>query len=63
MLYNTVFSLLPNLVLGIFDQDINSEISMQVPELYQKGVRQELYNFELFWAYILDGIYQSVICY
>jgi phospholipid-translocating ATPase len=36
---------------------------MQVPQIYLKGIRQELYNMELFWAYILDGVYQSVICY
>jgi hypothetical protein len=63
MLYNTVFSLLPNLVLGIFDQDLNDEMSVAVPQIYLKGIRQELYNMEVFWAYIADGMYQSFVLY
>ncbi|KAL3900317.1 MAG: hypothetical protein SGCHY_001422 [Lobulomycetales sp.] len=63
MFFNTIFSLLPNMVIGFFDQDVNDRISLQVPELYMKGIRQELYNMERFWFFVFDGIYQSVIIY
>lgn len=63
MFFNTVFSLLPNFCLGLFDQDVNDKISMQTPQLYQRGIRQLLYNTERFWFYVFDGIYQSVVCY
>ncbi|KAJ3384903.1 hypothetical protein HDU92_003332 [Lobulomyces angularis] len=63
MFFNTVFSLLPNMVLGMLDQDVNDQISLQVPELYQIGIQQKLYNMEKFWFYIFDAIYQSVVIY
>ncbi|KAI8924346.1 hypothetical protein BC831DRAFT_466093 [Entophlyctis helioformis] len=63
MFYNTVFSLLPTLFIGSFDQDVNDRISLQVPQLYLKGIRQTLYNMEQFWRCVADGIFQSLVCY
>ncbi|KAI8827036.1 uncharacterized protein EV422DRAFT_23127 [Fimicolochytrium jonesii] len=63
MFFNTLFSLLPTIALGTLDQDVNDRISMMVPQLYVKGIRQELYTMERFWMYILDAIYQSVVIY
>ncbi|KAJ3225401.1 hypothetical protein HK099_006859 [Clydaea vesicula] len=63
MFYNTLFTLLPNMVVGMFDQDVNDQISLQVPELYRKGLQQNLYTMERFWLYIFDGIFQSIVCY
>ncbi|KAJ3080493.1 hypothetical protein HK102_003011 [Quaeritorhiza haematococci] len=63
MFFQTVFTLLPNMLMGMLDQDVNDRISMQVPGLYSKGIRQSLYNMERFWMYIFDAMYQSVIAY
>ncbi|KAJ3170240.1 hypothetical protein HDU88_008867 [Geranomyces variabilis] len=63
MFFNTLFSLLPTIALGTLDQDVNDRISMLVPQLYLKGIRQTLYTMERFWLYLFDGIYQSVVCY
>ncbi|KAJ3156875.1 hypothetical protein HDU86_003410 [Geranomyces michiganensis] len=63
MFFNTLFSLLPTIALGTLDQDVNDRISMMVPQLYLKGIRQTLYTMERFWLYLFDGIYQSVVCY
>ncbi|KAJ1568849.1 hypothetical protein HK096_005088 [Nowakowskiella sp. JEL0078] len=63
MFFQTVFTFLPNFFMGLFDQDVNAEISINVPQLYLKGISQSLYTMERFWLYILDGVYQSVICY
>lgn len=51
------------MTLGMVDHDVNDRISLQVPQLYQSGIRQTLYNMERFWFYIFDAIFQSVICY
>lgn len=51
------------MVIGFFDQDVNDRISLQVPELYMKGIRQQVYNMERFWFHVFDGIYQSVVIY
>lgn len=49
--------------LGIFDQDVNENISIDVPNLYFEGIRQTLYNSDKFWGSVCEGIYQSIICY
>ncbi|TPX70129.1 hypothetical protein SpCBS45565_g01922 [Spizellomyces sp. 'palustris'] len=63
MWFQTFFTLLPTIAIGTLDQDVNDRVSMMVPQLYLKGIRQTLYTMERFWLYIFDGIYQSVVIY
>ncbi|KAJ3105718.1 hypothetical protein HDU97_007695 [Phlyctochytrium planicorne] len=63
MFFNTFFTLFPTMIEGIFDQDVNDRISMQVPQLYQRGIKQQLFTMERFWIYCLDAIYQSLVIY
>ncbi|KAJ2995854.1 hypothetical protein HDV02_000371 [Globomyces sp. JEL0801] len=63
MFFNTVFTILPTILVGIFDQDINSDISLALPQIYMKGIRQEMFNTRRYWVYMFHGIYQSVVCY
>ncbi|KAH6588459.1 hypothetical protein BASA61_005914 [Batrachochytrium salamandrivorans] len=63
MFFNTVFSLLPTMLIGSFDQDVNDQIALQVPELYIKGIQQTLYNMQQYWTYVLDALFQSLVCY
>ncbi|KAI9003711.1 hypothetical protein BC832DRAFT_88201 [Gaertneriomyces semiglobifer] len=63
MFYNTFFTLLPTIAIGTLDQDVDDVTSMRLPQLYRKGIRQTLYNMDRFWAYMFDGIYQSVVIY
>lgn len=63
MFFNTVFTLLPTMFIGIFDQDVNDTVSLLIPQLYKKGIRQELYNTTRFWLFTGNAAYQSVVCY
>eukprot|EP00842_Homolaphlyctis_polyrhiza_P002742 jgi/Hompol1/3469/HPOL_003247-RA len=63
MFFNTIFSLLPTLLIGSVDQDVNDRISVQVPQLYIKGIYQTLYNMQQFWTHMADGVFQSLVCY
>ena len=63
MFFNTVFTLLPTVLVGIFDQDINSSMSTRVPQIYLKGIRQELFSNERLWIYIAHAVWQSLVCY
>lgn len=49
--------------LGIFDQDVNENVSTAVPNLYFEGIRQTLYSTDKFWGSLSEGLYQSIICY
>lgn len=63
MFYNLAFTSLPVIFLGIFDQDVDDRISMIVPQLYRSGILRQDWNISKFVWYMIDGIYQSVICY
>ncbi|RDW39818.1 hypothetical protein B0I73DRAFT_131313 [Yarrowia lipolytica] len=62
-LFNLAFTSLPVILLGIFDQDVSWQISIAVPQLYRRGILRLEWTQWKFWGYMLDGLFQSVICY
>jgi phospholipid-translocating ATPase len=63
MLYNLIFTSLPVMALGAFDQDINAKAAMAFPQLYIRGIRGLEYTRTKFWLYMLDGLYQSTVVF
>ncbi|KAF9002486.1 hypothetical protein BDQ17DRAFT_1409499 [Cyathus striatus] len=63
LLYNLVFTSLPVIILGAFDQDINAQAALAFPQLYVRGIRGLEYTRMKFWMYMCDGLYQSVIVF
>ncbi|KAL8701923.1 MAG: hypothetical protein Q9201_004653 [Fulgogasparrea decipioides] len=63
LLFNLAFSSLPVIFMGILDQDVSDKVSLAVPQLYRRGIERKEWTSVKFWTYMLDGIYQSVICY
>ncbi|KAF8176378.1 hypothetical protein K438DRAFT_1770578 [Mycena galopus ATCC 62051] len=63
LLCNTVFTSLPVIVMGAFDQDINAKAALAFPQLYVRGIRGLEYTRTKFWLYMLDGGYQSAVVY
>lgn len=63
LLYNLVFTSLPVIILGAFDQDINVQAALAFPQLYVRGIRGLEYTRGKFWAYMLDGLYQSAVVF
>ncbi|KAL5521166.1 hypothetical protein ACEPAG_9088 [Sanghuangporus baumii] len=63
LLYNVVFTSLPVISLGAFDQDINAKAALAFPQLYLRGIRGLDYTRTKFWMYMGDGLYQSVVVY
>ncbi|KZT06691.1 phospholipid-translocating P-type ATPase [Laetiporus sulphureus 93-53] len=63
LLYNLLFTSLPVIVLGAFDQDINAKAALAYPQLYIRGIRGLEYTRLKFWLYMLDGLYQSVVVF
>jgi hypothetical protein len=63
MFFNTIFTLLPTVLVGIFDQDLTSSTSLRTPQIYLRGIRQEMFSNERLWIYIFHGIWQSLMCY
>ncbi|KAJ6607681.1 phospholipid-translocating P-type ATPase [Mycena sp. CBHHK59/15] len=63
LLCNLVFTSLPVIVMGAFDQDINARVALAFPQLYIRGIRGLEYTRTKFWLYMLDGLYQSGVVF
>ncbi|EIN05442.1 phospholipid-translocating P-type ATPase [Punctularia strigosozonata HHB-11173 SS5] len=63
LLCNLVFTSLPVIAMGAFDQDINAKAALAFPQLYVRGIRGLEYTRTKFWLYMLDGLYQSAVVY
>ncbi|XP_064481795.1 phospholipid-transporting ATPase VB-like [Ornithodoros turicata] len=63
MLYNVLFTSLPPLVLGIYDQDCPAHLLLKRPALYTPGRKSKTYTRYSFWINMLDALYQSIIIF
>ncbi|ORX59732.1 phospholipid-translocating P-type ATPase [Hesseltinella vesiculosa] len=62
-LYNLIFTVAPVVVLGATDRDISAKYLQRYPQVYQVGVKQQLYTKPRFWLYFFDGVWQSVVVF
>nr|XP_014434979.2 probable phospholipid-transporting ATPase IM [Pelodiscus sinensis] len=58
-LFNIVYTSLPVLAMGLFDQDVNEQNSMAYGKLYELGQLNLLFNKRKFFICIAHGIYTS----
>ncbi|CAO1620351.1 unnamed protein product [Sympodiomycopsis kandeliae] len=63
LLFNLIFTSLPVIILGALDQDCNAKALMAFPATYIRGIKGLDYTKTLFWLSILDGVYQSAVCF
>ncbi|KAI7901882.1 uncharacterized protein BX663DRAFT_487164 [Cokeromyces recurvatus] len=62
-LYNLIFTSLPIIFLGIWDQDVNAKVSLFYPELYRMGLRNDRFKPWRFYLTVFDSIFQSAVCF
>ncbi|KAJ3166505.1 hypothetical protein HDU88_003374 [Geranomyces variabilis] len=63
MFFNLLFTSLPSLVLGIFDQDVSATYALSIPPLYAQGLRRTLFTTPRFLLAVLSAVYQSLVCF
>jgi len=49
LLVNLVFTSLPVIFMGAFDQDVTAEVAMNVPQLYMRGILRKEWSQTKFW--------------
>uniref|UniRef100_A0A2K5S6Y4 Phospholipid-transporting ATPase n=1 Tax=Cebus imitator TaxID=2715852 RepID=A0A2K5S6Y4_CEBIM len=59
--YNLLYSTIPVLYIGLFEQDISAEQSLGKPELYVVGQKDELFNYWVFFQAVAHGMAASLI--
>ena len=60
LIYNVLLTLLPVLLLGVFDLDVMPFWCFKYPELYQD---MGYFNVRLFLVYLMDAVYASLLVY
>lgn len=63
MLYNLMFTSMPPLVLGVYDQVVSAGVLLSVPQLYKRGRLGLVYQSHSFWLTMLDTLYQSIVIF
>jgi phospholipid-translocating ATPase len=61
--FDTVFTFFPTFLIGIFDQDLSKKTSLEIPQIYETGIKQSKFTSTRFWIYFFYAFYQSIVCY
>jgi len=60
-LYNILYTNLPALLLGIFDQDVKTSSALSTPTLYTPGISNTYFNNKLFWQWLCEAIVEAAM--
>ncbi|XP_025932300.1 phospholipid-transporting ATPase IK [Apteryx rowi] len=59
-LYNVFYTAYPVFSMGLLEQDVSAKKSLEFPELYVIGQRDELFNYRIFGMTLLHGVSTSL---
>lgn len=62
-MFNTLFTSLPVIFLGIFEKDLAASTLLAVPELYNKGQLHAGFNIKVYIAWAFMGVCEAMIVY
>ncbi|KAJ4957996.1 hypothetical protein NE237_025107 [Protea cynaroides] len=63
ILFNVILTSLPVISLGVFEQDVSSEVCLQFPALYQQGPRNLFFDWYRIFGWMANGLYSSLIIF
>ncbi|CAL1705702.1 unnamed protein product [Somion occarium] len=63
LFWNSFWTILPVIAMGLFDRIVDDHVLMDLPELYAHPRRGEYFSLKLFVIYMIDGVYQSAIIF
>jgi phospholipid-translocating ATPase len=62
-MFNTLFTSLPVIFLGIFEKDLSASTLLAVPELYTKGQRNGGFNFKVYLGWMFMASAEAMVVY
>lgn len=62
-LFNALFTSLPIIFLGAFEQDLRASTLLAVPELYTKGQRSQGFDVKVFCGWMFTAVAQAMLIY
>ncbi|XP_062154657.1 probable phospholipid-transporting ATPase 4 [Alnus glutinosa] len=63
LLFNVILTSLPVISLGVFEQDVSSEVCLQFPALYQQGPRNLFFDWYRILGWMGNGVYSSLVIF
>ncbi|KAK6914736.1 P-type ATPase, N-terminal [Dillenia turbinata] len=63
LLFNVLLTSLPVISLGVFEQDVSSEVCLQFPALYQQGPRNLFFDWYRIFGWMGNGLYTSLVIF
>eukprot|EP00753_Platysulcus_tardus_P014723 PLAT4437.4.p1 GENE.PLAT4437.4~~PLAT4437.4.p1 ORF type:complete len:1297 (-),score=734.56 PLAT4437.4:142-3969(-) len=60
-LFNLFYTSMPILLLGTLDQDVRAPMLLKYPSLFGQGIRDYHFNPKVFWGWLAEGFFQSVV--
>lgn len=63
LLFNVLLTSLPVISLGVFEQDVSSEVCLQFPALYQQGPRNLFFDWSRILGWMGNGVYSSLVIF
>ncbi|PSR96926.1 Phospholipid-transporting ATPase [Actinidia chinensis var. chinensis] len=63
LLFNVLLTSLPVISLGVFEQDVSSEICLQFPALYQQGQKNLFFDWYRIFGWMGNGLYSSLVIF
>nr|XP_019918067.2 probable phospholipid-transporting ATPase IA isoform X5 [Crassostrea gigas] len=61
--YNVIFTAAPPLAMGLFDRICSAESMMKFPALYKASQNAELFNAKVFWMWIFNSLFHSILLF
>ncbi|GAB7347156.1 hypothetical protein MBLNU459_g3275t1 [Dothideomycetes sp. NU459] len=62
-MFNTLFTSLPVIFIGVFEKDLLPQTLIAVPELYTKGQRNGGFNFKVYFGWMFMAASEAMIIY
>ncbi|ORX52482.1 phospholipid-translocating P-type ATPase [Hesseltinella vesiculosa] len=61
--FNVIFTFLPPLAMGIFDQLVSARMLDKYPQMYMLGQSNEFFNQKRFWGWMANAVYHSLLLF
>lgn len=61
--FNTLFTSLAVIMVGIFEQDLRAETLLAVPELYTYGQKNKAFNFKKYIGWMIVAVVESLLIF
>lgn len=61
--FNVILTSLPVISLGVFEQDVSSDVCLEFPALYQQGPKNLFFDWYRIFGWMGNGLYTSLIVF